>query len=256
MENQTLTIEELMATGLSREEAELIVGTQEQSGGGLSFPIAKINYDPDFGKVGSIGFNPQKDEDGNVTGYERVFDNPIKMKILVQKYQYSYFNPTTNKAEVTSNLFELKDAKKAIDIKSGIPIADLKATNQDIKFTRVALVELYDANGNGYIAVMYFRGILNYTLSENLKSVRSPLIMTDLEVNLAKKKKGTVTYFEVDSIVATPLEKGEALTNLKKYTGALKEFNDWVDSVNGSVDTKPKVNNQKEEEEDDEDIVW
>jgi len=262
--NQQITREELVQMGLSEEEIAAVLGAEEDKGSnGLPFPIIKVNYDPDLGKIGAMGFNPIKGDEGYVEKFEAIYENEYSIRILDGNYyQYSKFDTTTNKPSVTSNIFKLKDAKKAYDLKTGALIKDLKANDDQIKWQRIALVEIANADGSDkHIGIFYIKGAFNYELGDILKKETVKVSLGNLVLVLKNKKKknGAVTFFVPELVETKIIDKMTILKNIKEIAPHLKAFSDWVKGVNSSANDNVETNSSSTDStntDDDEDIQW
>jgi len=264
MENTGLTREELQQLGLSEEEIEAVLGTQDNGGGaGLPFPLVKVNYDLDLGKLGTMVYNPQKNEDGIYESAEKVYEGNYRLRLLASYYQYVKFDANQGKAVITSNIFKLADAKKAFDLKTGKLIKDLKKNDDQIKWQRIALVEIAEEDGSDkHLAVFYIKGAFNYDLGDIIKKelkggLENYIVLT---LNNKKQKKGSVTYYTPELVKSDLLSKKDILNDIKEVAGELKQFNDWVKNVNASAEvdtinttTNPTVTNAGD---DDDEIDW
>jgi len=244
------TREQLQTMGLSEEQINAILGvTNQESGEGLPFPILKVNYDADLGKLGAFGYNPQKNEDGFIESYEKTFD-VIKATFLKSVYQYSAFDANTNQVSVVSNIFEsLKDAKNAIDTKSGLPISELKETNDNIKLQRISLVKLEDT---GDVAVWFLKGKYLFELNEELRKHKNEGHLTKtFTIRNKKQKKGSVTYF----IPEISVEDRNMLETIKEDSEYITKFNNWA-LKEVEVQPKKRVNEAPEIDVDEDDIIF
>lgn len=266
LETVELNVETLMSMGLSQSEAEAIVGVATTSGGsGLPFPLLKINYDADLelAKRGDFIADVEKDDKGNITSLTN-FGSTIELVVLGSKYQYSKYDPTTNKAVVSSNLVDMGNLKSAYDLLSGISIATLKAADPEdksIKFQEVMLVlasSPEQPTPKPYI--FYSKGAFCYSLNAFRKGLgNNGNITHKLSFGLERKKQGGVTYFEVapSTFKATPRSAKEIAEGVKTLPALIKSFTDWVASVNaGGSEKAPKAStNTKASREDDEDDI-
>jgi len=232
MELKDLTKDQLKAMGLTDEQIEAILGVSEGTGGGTQLPLAlvKINYDSDFGKVGALAVNPQKEE-REVVGYEKVYESPFKIRVLKSYYQYSKYDPNTNQTTVSSNIFtSLKDAKKAIDMKSNLLVKDLRESDDKIKMNRILVLEI----DGDTIGVMFVKGAYLYELNQILaKFPNDGHLAVELELTHKKQKNGTVTYF-------TPELKDSSdhdfIKTIKEDSGAISAMDKWVKEYNSSLE--------------------
>jgi len=232
-----LTREQLQAMGLNEEEINAILGvTNNSNGGGLPFNILKINYDDDAGKRGIFGYNPQKDENGYLTGYEHTFEE-LRFTPLKSWYQYANFDSTTGSVTVKSELFEsLRDAKSMTDVKTGELIVSLQETDNSIKLNRVMLVKLEDLE-NTY-AIWYIKGKYYYELNQILqKEPNEGHLNKTFTIKNKKEKNGSITYF-IPTLVK--VEDRDFTSSIKEDAEAIKKFNEWAENDiqdNKKVDT-------------------
>ena len=228
-----LNVEQLKAMGLTEEQIQGILGVKNDTSnsGSLPFPLVKVNYDSDLGKIGSICFNPKKDDDGVVVECEKVFDNPFKVRFLKSAYQYSKYDATLNKTTIVSNIFSnLQDAKKAYDLKSGVAISELKENDDTVKFNRISLVELYDDEGNSYTGIWYIKGAYLFELNDILNKFDNNAHLSQiLEIQNKKRKKGTVTYFTPELVGN---EEVDFLKTIKDDSEKIVKFDKWIEDVN------------------------
>ena len=220
----TLTKEQLQAMGLSEAEIEAILGVTNQEGGsGLPFKTIRVNYDDDLGKKGSFGYAVKKDENGYAIEYEKTFDT-LKVTFLKSFYQYTKYDENTNQTTVSSNIFDnLRDAKKAVDTKSGKLISELKEFDDGIKFQRIALVKLEDT---GDYAVWYIKGGYLFKLGEELQKHKNDgHLNKTFTITNGKHKKGSVTYFSPDTI---EVSDRNMLETLKEDSEAITKINEWA----------------------------
>ena len=257
-ELKNLSKEQLKALGLNDDQINAILGVvnQDNGSGGLPFPLIKINYDSDYGKVGSFAIQPKKDEEGQTIGFEKVFSNPVKVRFLKSMYQYSKFDATQNKPTVTSNIFALKDAKKAYDLKTGAAIKQLKEMDEDIKFQRVTLMEIIDGDEK-YVGIAYLKGAYLYELNEQLRKYDNEGHLNKVfTIKHNKKKKGSVVYY-VPSV--EEVEDYDFIKTIKEDSANIAKFDKWVEEVNNGGETETQPQNppkQAPQTDDDEDINW
>ena len=256
MDLKNLTREQLQAMGLDEAQIDAILGAAAANSkvGGLPFPLLKVNFDMDFGKVGAWGFNPIKEE-GTTTGYECVVE-VAKVRFLKSLYQYSKFDSVENRATITSNVFALKDAKKAYDLKTGTPINTLKATDDGIKFQRI-LLGVLECEDKEVPFIMYAKGSFLFELNDILKKFPNDGHMTHrLELGTEKRKKGTVVWFVPTLVGDEQLEQTEFISNIKKDADYIKAFDEWAKQINSGAEddntTAPTPVPNDNEEDDDE----
>jgi len=240
MDLSNLTREQLQAMGLDEKQIAAILNTVEENKGGqgVPFPLLKINFDPDFGKVGAYAYNPQKDDEGNISGYEYISDE-VTIRPIKSMYQYSKFDVEQNKPTVISNIFPLREAKKAYDLKTGTPIAVLKGTDNDIKFQRILLGTI-EIDGEEKPFIMYAKGSFLYELNNILNQYKNDGHMTHrFTLGTKKNKKGTVIWYTPTLIDVKELSQEEFVKNIKTDAELIRAFDEWVASVNTGDDDTP-----------------
>lgn len=263
-----LTVESLMAMGYDEQSAKDIVGASSSGGGtGLPFSQLKINYDPDLelAKRGEWVADIEKDDKGNVTKLTNLGET-INLVILGSKYQYSKYDNVTNKAVVSSNVFDMADIKQAFDLTSGISIKTLKENDPDnkIKFQEVMVVLAWsDVVPEKKVYIMYSKGAFMFSLNQARKPFpNGGNMMFTLSFGLERQKNGSTVYFTVDqgTFKATPRSIEDIKDGVKTIPSYIKQFNDWVSAVNAggsssSNDKKtkasPKVSDAPFDEDED-----
>lgn len=262
-----LTVEGLMSLGYSQEDAQAIVGASSTGGGmGLPFPQLKINFDPelDLAKRGEWVTDVEKDDKGNVIKLTNLGDN-LSMVIIGSKFQYSKYDIATNKSVVSSNIFDMSETKGAYDLSSGIPIATLKASDQDnkIKFQEVMLVLAWsDKVPEKRVYIMYSKGAFMFSLNQARKPIsNNGNMMFTLSFGLERQKNGSTIYFTVDpsTFKAVPRSIEDIKEGVKTIPSYIKQYNDWVAAVNAGgsssepkAKTSPKVSDAPFDDDDDE----
>jgi len=258
MDLKGLTKEQLQALGLNEQQIEAILGaaTANSKTGGLPFPLLKINFDMDFGKVGAWAYNPQKDDDGTITGYEKIYDPTIKVRFLKSMYQYSKYDSAEGKPTITSNIFELKDAKKAYDLKTGTLISQLKDMDDGIKFQRILLGVIEDGDERKPF-ILYAKGSFLFELNDILRKFPNDAHLTHiLELGTKKNKKGTVVWFTPTLVNSEELDQAEFLKRVKEDAELISKFNEWVEQVNsGGENDNSTTQTQVDDMEEDEDNI-
>lgn len=261
MDLKNLTKEQLEAMGLTEEQIKGILNaaSANESAGGLPFPQLKINYDMELGKAGAYAYNPIK-EDKETVGYEFA-GSPVKVRFLKSMYQYSKFDATQNKPVITSNVFELKNAKKAYDLKTGKSISALKALDDQIKFQRI-LLGVIEIDGEEKPFIFYTKGSFLYELSNILKDYDNDGHLTHyFTLSSEKRKKGTVIWFVPVLENAEQLSQQDFVKNLKSDADYILKFDKWVEQINSSgeiQDEEPnkQVTTTQEVEEDEDNIAF
>lgn len=259
-----LTVESLMSAGFTQEDAEAIVGSNSTSGGGLPYPLIKVNYDltiPELAKFGDFVSITAKDDNGDTTSLIN-FGDRLHVVILASVFQYSRYNAATNSADISSNLFPMKDTKKAIDLKTGKRIADLKKNDPDnkIKYQEIMLLLVSsDSQPEPKPYIFYNKGAFMYSFGQCRKPLTNRgAVMYNIEFGLKQERKGKTKYFVVDenTFVATPRTLEEIKEGATIIPAYIKAFNDWVDSVNSGADSKPTKETPVYEEDDDDEIAF
>ena len=251
-----VTREQLKAMGLTDEQIDAYLGSANRDSGsnGLPFPVVKVNYDPEFGKLYNLVYNPQKDDSGELTGFEKEFDLPFKVVFLDSAFQYSKYDATQGKVTIQSNIFKsLSEAKNAYDIKTGVAIKELKDNEDGIKLQRISLVKIIDNDGNEYPAVWFIKGAYLYELNQIISQYSNEAHLTTiLTLNHKRQKRGSVKYV-VPELVGD--EKYNSLENIKKDAELIAKFNEWIKSQSGEEQTANE--NQSNNENDvEENIEW
>jgi len=251
-----LTKEQLQAMGLDDAQIAAILNTVEENKGGqgVPFPLLKINFDPDFGKVGAYAYNPQRDDEGNMSGYEYISEE-VTIRPIKSLYQYSKFDVEQNKPTVTSNIFPLREAKKAYDLKTGTPISVLKEADNDIKFQRILLGTI-EIDGEEKPFVMYAKGSFLYELNNILGQYKNDGHMTHkFTLGTKKNKKGTVIWYTPTFVDVKELSQDEFIKKIKEDAELIRQFDEWVVSVNaGNSDTPSTTKSTPDVEVDESEI--
>ncbi len=253
----SMTYDELLAMGLSEDEARAIAVNTESvgTGGGLPFPQLKINYDSDAGVAGSFVFDVKKDKEGTIDSVGACLES-VEFIPVAFKCQYSKFDSTTNKSAVSSTIVSTRDAKQAIDLKSGLPIAKLKESDDKIKYSKVMVGLL--KNGTEYSPfLMYISGAALYAFNEAVPE--DAAVRNKVKIGgTVKGKKGSVTFYTPKDIEVVGLTDKEVMTNIKKVAEVSKKFNDWVAQVNGAGSAPRAAAGAKAPSvsTDSDDVVW
>jgi len=236
-----LTREELEAMGLSEEEIQAVLGSVEEGGGSLPFPLLKINYDADIGKRGQWGFNPEKNDDKETVGYEYMADE-IKVRFLKAVYQYSFYDSSANKTTIASNIFtSLGGCKSAKDLKSGKSIESLQnEIGEKIPLNKIFL-GVIEIGGEWKPFIYYANKSSLWGMNEALDSLPNKgVLQVIVNLSLKKNKKGNVTWFVPVLENYEEVAKTDFIKNIKIDTPKIKEFNNWVDGINGGASPSKK----------------
>ncbi len=252
MEN--MTIEELIALGLSEEEAKAIVGVSDGANtGGLPFPLMKISYDDDFAKKGNFITDIRKEDATAISATD--LGNTIEIRVIGDLAQYSYYNETTGKVEVLSNVFHAKNSKRAIDLYSGMLISDLKATNEKIKYNQVvaALVRSAGSKDNFTPVIFYVKGSFLYDFNScRQKLDNNGNVSFVMTIKTKKQKRGAVTYFtlDTDAFAYDKLPQKEVLASIKEVASIAKAYKDWTELINNKQGASKPIASEGEVDED------
>jgi hypothetical protein len=255
----SLTYNELIAMGLSEDEAKAIATNTENQGGGggLPFPQLKINYDTEVGKAGQFVFDVKKDKDGNIESVGGVYDS-IEFIPVAFRCQHSKYDQASNKSVVSSNILPTRESKSCVDLKSGILISKLKETDDKIKYSKIMVGILKDGKENKPF-LMYLSGSALAAFNDGMPE--DAVVKNKVKVGgTTKGKKGSVTYYTPSDFEVVPLSDKDVMANIKQVAEVSKKFNDWVAQVNGAG-TAPKSSGTKsapvsDAGEGDGDISW
>jgi len=235
MEN--ITLEQLIAQGLSEEEAKIYLNNlkmKNQSSSQIPFDIAKVSYIYDMPEtVGQLIAGIEKDDEGNVTNIKYIFGKKPEVRILSVMGQYTKttFENDTLKTVISSTIYPLKEIRKAVDIKTGKPIIQLKEKDKDIKLNLVVLMEAKDIKSGEWIPViMFMKGAFMYYFNQNVKPEH--YMNTIIKFELMRKRKGQVSYFIPDNFEFIPLTQEEMFKKIKIDADNLKKFYEWIENIN------------------------
>jgi len=252
---EKMTLEQLVAMGLTEEQANEILGANTGGGSGsYPYPLLKLSYDTDEAPLGNFIFDVEKDKDGNIVKCTDL-GKTVDMIICGSKVQYVKFNPQTGKPVLTSNLVDV--AATAVDMKSGKLIKPMKDADPLIKYNDVMVVLVRPSGStDDFIPAMFFgKGAHLYSFNQlrnGHPNVTSMLTLTNL-----KKKKGTVTYFELNSDKSSvvDLDTADVMSNIKTVAEVTGKFNQWVKAYNSSATaggtTASNTTSSPEDEQDD-----
>jgi len=234
----SLTVEQLVALdiGYTTESAQAFLDESKgDMGSSIPFEIAKIWYSPDFIPEfrGTYVAGVEKNDEDEACSVKHEFGKTPEMRILKVGCQWSKFNLTTGKAEISSNILPTKDSKKCVDLKTGERIEELKKIHgKDLKYSMVSLAVMKDIKTEEWIPVItYIKGSFLYSFNTAFK--QNDYLSNVFKFNL-KKVNGAVVYFVADNTEIIPLSKLDILKNGAKDGEYIKAFDEWVASVNGS----------------------
>jgi len=241
------TIEQLVAKGLTEEEAKAYLETlkEKEEITKIPFEIAKVFYSVDKPElVGHLVAGVEKVDDGEIVNVKYDFGKTPEIRVLKTMAQFTKYDATEGKVVVSSNIVPIKQTRKAIDLRSGKLITELKKEIPDIKYQMVVLMEAKDVKTKEWIpCVMYMKSSFLYEFNQNVKT--KDYINSIIKFKLKKDKKGSVVFYVPTDFEITELTEEEVFKNIKKDGKNIKKYDDWI----------KLVNNKNEEDEDIEEEV-
>jgi hypothetical protein len=166
---------------------------------------------------------------------EKPLGKQVELFVSAEFSQYFYYDPKLERITLLSQITRPYAIKKAIDLKSGKPVAELveKLKSQGLKPTYTSiLVVLVKVDDKWEEAVFYLKGALLQSWFEIVKELQgygATHIANILKLSLKAQKKGSVKYSTLalqeyaecndESLMA----KGVLLLN--KFKEAVKEYN-------------------------------
>ena len=264
----SFTKEELISMGYDEETAELLAKPSGGSGGVSPFTKLSMNYsdilaDEAGVKKGNFiaGWKEDKKtlsvkEEGKDLGVD------LEMVFLAETYQVSFFDTATN-----SNIFQTPffnspfDTKDAKDKKTGVTVAEWKASGKKATFNQICLVLARP------FGTTEWSPYLVYLHGTNYHRWRTQLEELGLEGEYKLRQKFRIkpvkiaTDFQpawcfsiVEHSERTPAETVGAIP---VTSSAIKEFNKWIESSNsrGSSSTEVKRPAKVAEEDGNEDDI-
>ena len=262
-----MTYEELVASGVSPEEARLIAKHTggEQTSGGLPFDVVKINYDKD-----DVLINEGVKKGEIITGWEidkktlevkkqgKVFKQPVKMRIIAVGYQYSAYDISKNGySHITPVFTNIMEGKEVVETKTGEKVGDLKEKGVKLTFNQILLVTIEeDGKENPYL--IYLRGVNYMKFWEQVKELIGDAHLP-LKYYIYVKTRKEVTngravwVYDIEKI--EPLSSAELQLKIRETIPLIKKWDEWV----ASTGVKTKAPNQVEDTsqtqvDDDEDL--
>ena len=136
------TIEQLVAKGLTEEEAKAYLETlkEKEKTTKIPFEIAKVFYSVDKPElVGHLVAGVEKDDDGEIVNVKYDFGTKPEIRVLKTMAQHTKYDATEGKVVVSSNIVPIKQSRKAIDLKTGKLITEMKKEIPDIPETNFDL---------------------------------------------------------------------------------------------------------------------
>jgi hypothetical protein len=131
---------------------------------------------------------------------EKPIGKQIELFVVGEFAQYFYFDPKLERITMLSQIVRPHSIKKAIDLKSGRPVAELieKLKSQGTKPTYTSiLVVMVKVDNTWQEAIFYVKGALLQSLLEITKELQSygtTHIASLLKLSLKAQKKGAVKY--------------------------------------------------------------
>jgi hypothetical protein len=131
---------------------------------------------------------------------EKTIGKQAEIFVVAEYSQYFFFDPKLERITLLSQITKPSLLKKAIDLKSGKPVAELveKLKSQGFKPTYTSILVVLVKDGNDWQeAVMYLKGALLQSWLEIVKELQgygATHIANLLKLSLKAQKKGAVKY--------------------------------------------------------------
>jgi hypothetical protein len=166
---------------------------------------------------------------------EKALGKQVEMFVVGEFAQYFYFDPKLERITMLSQIVRPHSIKKAIDLKSGRPVAELieKLKTQGTKPTYTSILVLLVKVGNEWQeAVFYVKGALLQSwmeITKELQGYGATHIASLLKLSLKAQKKGAVKYSTLAMVEYKDcddegvLAKGVLL--LDKFKEEIKKYN-------------------------------
>lgn len=246
------TKEELMAQGFDEATAELLAKTAGTSGGGgLPFPVLKINYDPkdiliDHGlKKGELIAGWKIDNRKlEVTEEGETLGSKAEFYVVASVYQCNHYDTQTRSTDVQTDIFfSAYDTPNMVDKKSGLTIKQLKESGKKVVFNNIILMMVKTKDGyKPYLH--YLHGTNYYKWGEQLAELGvgqdEVVLRTNFKVNTKKIPTDfqPAWIFEVKEAKARTPE--EIQKSVPEVSEVIKKFNQWVEATNKGETTTAK----------------
>ena len=238
-------IKSLVASGMTPDQAlaayDSTFAPQTGAGVKLPFPLIKVNNDATVAGMGSLVADAIKNADsGDVEGYnEEYLFADSDVLILDRRATWSKYDGGTGRTTVKTELMDTFAKSSAYtDTFSGVDIATLKATDEDIKYQQLVLVGIRARGSKDKFKFfnMYLKGAILFNVNQLLDTCTGSQYVV-LEAVTKTSKKGSVKYteFELDKSLATPLASTEVLGNVMEFLDAKTAFNKYVVDYNESL---------------------
>jgi hypothetical protein len=171
-------------------------------------------------------------KDGEV---EKQLGKQVEIFVVGEFAQYFYFDPKVERITMLSQIVRPHSIKKAIDLKSGRPVAELieklKAQGTKPTYTSI-LVVLVKVDNEWQEAVFYVKGALLQSLLEITKELQgygANHIASLLKLSLKAQKKGAVKYSTLSLVEYKDCEDEGVLAKgvllLDKFKEEVKKYN-------------------------------
>lgn len=166
---------------------------------------------------------------------EKPLGKQVEIFVVGEFAQYFYFDPKVERITMLSQIVRPYGIKKAIDLKSGRPVAELieKLKSQGTKPTYTSiLVVLIKVGDDWQEAIFYVKGALLQSLLEITKELQgygATHIASLLKLSLKGQKKGAVKYSTLAMIEYAECNDEQVLAKavilLNKFKEELKRYN-------------------------------
>jgi hypothetical protein len=256
-----MTVEELIALGFDRDTAQNMTKYSGSDGGSSLFaPILGFNYDKDD-VLGDAGIAKKGEF---ISGYKinrktLSVENPddglnlgkrIEFIVFASAYQYSEYDNVKNTTKVASNIFLSPfDAKKAVDLKTGALISDMKKHSDNIRFAHI-IGMLVKVGDEWKPFAFYSRGTNHYEMNTQLEEqgIDPKDLPNSFKLVVESKKVPTsgATAWVMDVKEVTPLEVKDLIELKDVIAPNIKKFDNWVSSVNNVNQAAPTGSDEPE----------
>jgi hypothetical protein len=166
---------------------------------------------------------------------EKSIGKQVEMFVVGEFAQYFYFDPKLERITMLSQIVRPHSIKKAIDLKSGRPVAELieKLKSQGTKPTYTSiLVVMVKVDNTWQEAIFYVKGALLQSLLEITKELQSygtTHIASLLKLSLKAQKKGAVKYSTLALSEYSECNDEQVLAKgvllLDKFKDEIKKYN-------------------------------
>lgn len=238
-----MTEEQLKSLNLTEEQIKSYLSTINESNGGnrIPFVIAKVFYDVDIPELrGTLVGGVEKDDEGNIVNIKYKFGDKPEMRILKAMCQYTEYDPEVGKVIISSNILPLRQSRKAVDLRTGKLISELKPTHPNLKYQMVVLASIKEIETGEWIpCVMYLKGRFLYEFNNEVK--QSDYLVKKIKFTLKRNKKGSIIFYIPTDFEITPLSNEEIFNNIANDAEQLEKFDLWIKSVNSMLYTDNEI---------------